>query len=139
AASNLAQDFGGNSEPAAAVIAAFYNVIMHTENPKARIMYEEWMTLFGLVCGYDNIRSHAKIATLAQIYGISPGPDGFNPTALIFAAHTYYALFMKLLTAEIASFSIGYRLRSSGLFVLRHHKVSAQLPRTLSQVDYLGT
>ena len=54
-------------------ISACYNGILSTDNPKARTMFEEWTTLFGLVCGYDNIRSRDKIATLAEIYGFSLG------------------------------------------------------------------
>jgi hypothetical protein len=101
---NLARDFGGNSAPATTFISACYNVITSTSDTKARTMFEEWTTLFGLVCGYDSIRSQAKIATLADFYGLAPEPHELNPTALIFAAHTYYAVFMKLLAAEIASF-----------------------------------
>ena len=43
-----------------------------------------------------------KIRKLAQFYGVPA--KGLKPAELLFAVHTYYALFMKLLASEIVAF-----------------------------------
>ena len=55
--------------------------------------------MFGEVCGYDVYGKNEKIGKLAAHYGITEA----TPAALLFAIHTYYAIFIKLLAAEIAS------------------------------------
>jgi hypothetical protein len=134
-ASNLAQDFGGGSEPATAFISAAYRVLISTDHPKARTMFEEWTTLFGQVCGFDAIRSRSKIEALAELYGFTSGQEELNPTALIFAVHTYYALFMKLLASEIASF---FHRIPSPVQRLIHASSSERLRTALEELESGG-
>ena len=74
-------------------------MIHATDNPKALTFFSQWRILFGEVCGYDVYGKNDKIAKLGLHYGI---PNA-SPPALLFAVHTYYAVFIKLLAAEIAS------------------------------------
>ncbi|MFQ5851744.1 MAG: hypothetical protein ACE5JU_14320 [Candidatus Binatia bacterium] len=52
------------------------------------------------MCGYDIKSQSGKIKQLGEFYGVKKDP---NPAALLFAVHSYYALFMKFLAAEIAT------------------------------------
>lgn len=67
---------------------------------KAHTFFQQWKILFGEVCGYDVARSSAKIKKFGDFYVIRT-PE---PAELLFAVHTYYALFMKLLASEIMTF-----------------------------------
>jgi hypothetical protein len=98
----LAQDFGASSPVAVASVNAFYSAIAHTDNPRAAIFYNQWKILFGEVCGYDVEQPTDRIKKLADSYGIPV--RGLKPPKLLFAIHSYYALFMKLLAAEIVAF-----------------------------------
>ncbi len=99
---NLASSFGSESKSAQEGVRLIHDLIHRTDSPKADIFFRQWQIFFGEVCGYD-IQSHnAKIKKLADYYMV---PDA-NPAELLFAVHTYYAVFIKLLAAEIvASFS----------------------------------
>ena len=96
---NLVGDFGVGSITAEKYIRVIYQVITRTKSKKALTFIDQWKILFGEVCGYDVEGSNDKINTLANHYGISQA----RPAELLFSLHTYYALFMKFLAAEIAS------------------------------------
>ena len=69
---------------------------------KSETFFQQWKILFGEVCGYDVDSPSEKIAKLAGCYGITG--QGLRPAELLFAVHTYYAIFMKLLASEIVAF-----------------------------------
>jgi len=99
---NLAAYFGSESKSAQEGVRLIHNLIHETDNPRAQTFFRQWQTLFGEVCGYDIHGQSAKVKKLADHYNV-PDP---NPAELLFAVHTYYAIFMKMLAAEIvASFS----------------------------------
>lgn len=103
----LAGDFGAESERKLARegIERLYWRIREVEKkpddyPKAKVLFDQWRILFGEVCGYDIKSPSSKIKQLGEFYGVKKDP---NPAALLFAVHSYYALFMKFLAAEIAT------------------------------------
>jgi len=98
----LADDFGSEAKLAQEGIHALYDAIVATDNPKANVFLRQWKILFGEVCGYDVDHPSDKIRKLAQFYGLTSG--NLKPAELLFAVHTYYALFMKLLASEIIAF-----------------------------------
>src|SRR5207245_5844820 len=100
----LAADFGseGSDTIAIAGIHALYDAIVATDNPKAQTFFSQWKILFGEVCGYDVDTPSDKIKKLAEFYGV--GGKSPKSAELLFAVHTYYALFMKLLASEIVAF-----------------------------------
>jgi len=98
----LADDFGSEAKLAQEGIHALYDAIVATDNPKANTFFSQWRILFGEVCGYDVDNPSDKIKKLAEFYHVSV--RGFKPAELLFAVHTYYALFMKLLASEIVAF-----------------------------------
>jgi hypothetical protein len=100
----LAGDFGseGGNTVAIAGIHALYDAITTTDNPKAQTFFSQWKILFGEVCGYDVDHPSDRIKKLADFYQV--GVKNLKPAELLFAVHTYYALFMKLLASEIVAF-----------------------------------
>jgi len=98
----LAEHFGADSSVPAAAIAALYRAITQTRSRKAKMFFNQWKLLFGEVCGYNIEGKNPKVAKLASHYHVT----GSKPAPLLFAVHSYYAILMKLLAAEIAgSFS----------------------------------
>jgi len=98
-AKNLAAHFGSGSPTAQEGIRLVFELIRGTANPKARAFFKQWEMLFGEVCGYDIHRPGEKMKKLARYYGTCDE----DPAALLFSLHTYYAIFVKLLAAEIVS------------------------------------
>src|SRR6266542_5124022 len=94
----LAGDFGAEGGNTIAVrgVQALYDAIVKTDDPKAQTFFNQWRILFGEVCGYDVDNPSEKIKLLAEFYGIEHRRT-FRPAELLFAVHTYYALFIKLL------------------------------------------
>lgn len=94
---NLTANFGAGAESAQQGIRLIHTLIRTTDSPKARTFFHQWQILFGEVCGYDIHGRNAKVEKLAAHYQV---PD---PAELLFAVHTYYAIFMKMLAAEIVA------------------------------------
>lgn len=96
----LAGDFGSaEGSVAREGIKVLYDAISATTNAKAQTFFNQWKILFGEVCGYDVESPSEKIKKLADFYGVPA--TGVKPAEMLFAVHTYYALFMKLLAGEI--------------------------------------
>jgi hypothetical protein len=94
-------DFGSESPVAQEGVRALYEEILATDNPKAQVFFSQWKILFGEVCGYDVENLSDKLKKLAEFYVVKGKPQ---PAPLLFAVHTYYAILIKLLAAEIVSF-----------------------------------
>ena len=101
---NLADDFGSEGAKTVAIggIHALYDAIVKTDHPKVQTFFSQWKILFGEVCGYKVDHPSDKIIELGSFYKISESK--LKSAELLFAVHTYYALFMKLLAAEIVAF-----------------------------------
>lgn len=97
----LARDFGADSKLAQDGIRALYDTICATDDPKAQTFFQQWKILFGEVCGYDVNTPSDKMEKLGESYGVY---GDLRPAELLFALHTYYALFMKFLASEIVTF-----------------------------------
>lgn len=96
---NLARDFGAESPLALKGISEIYQSIEQTPDLKAQVFFQQWKILFGEVCGYDLEGKNERIRKLGQHYHLFEA----RPAALLFSIHTYYAILLKLLAAEIAS------------------------------------
>jgi hypothetical protein len=98
-AAYLARDFGGGSKSAGEMVRSLYEAFAVNKDPKPATLFAEWRSLFGIVCGYETLSSSKDVERLATLYGLKP--TGLDFDLLLFCAHTYYALIMKLLSAEI--------------------------------------
>jgi len=97
----LALDFGANSSLARTGIRTLYTAIRAAAHPRAQMFFKQWRILFSEVCGYDVDAPGEKLRELATHYGVGARA---RPAELLFAVHTYYALFMKLLASEVVAF-----------------------------------
>ena len=97
---NLADYFGSENQSAQKSVRLIYDLICTTDSPKAQTFFHQWQILFSEVCGYDIQGRSPKIQGLADHY-LVPNP---RPAELLFAVHTYYSIFIKMLAAEIVSF-----------------------------------
>jgi len=102
----IIQDFGPSSELAIEMIQKLYNKILYSENNRTLMFYDEWKRVFSQVCSYsiDNIKG------LKDSYNINY--EEIDYEKLFFTIHTYFALIMKFLAAEIAVMYGGYFLKS---------------------------
>ena len=129
---NLAAYFGSEGQSAQEGIQRMYALIHATDSPKAQTFFRQWQILFGEVCGYDIHSQNPKIEKLAKHYFVSNS----DPAELLFAVHTYYALLMKMLAAEIvSSFS---PLGTSTLKKLVSVPTSASLRSALGDLEQGG-
>ena len=129
---NLTAHFGAEGQGAQQGIRLTHDLIRTTDSPKARTFFRQWQILFGEVCGYDIHGHNPKVRKLADHYQV-PDP---HPAELLFAVHTYYAIFMKMLAAEIvASFS---PLGTSTLKKLVSAPTSARLRDELRNLEQGG-
>ncbi len=77
--------------------------------PRVETLYKEWNRIFGIVYGQELIKAQRDAQALARLYHVTEFSD-LKP--LLFAVHTYYALLMKLLAAELLSLQQGALLAS---------------------------
>jgi hypothetical protein len=99
----LARDFGSQSATARNDIKLIYTAICHAASPKATIFFQQWKIFFAEVCGHDVDRPSRSILELAELHALEP--SALRPAEFLFSIHTYYALLMKLLAAEMLLFS----------------------------------
>jgi hypothetical protein len=104
-AEELLKDFGPESQVARESIKTLYGKLLGT-SPRTQMLFEDWRRVFSQVCAY----SPEKVKGLEETYGFGEGKA--DPEKLLFALHTYYALIMKLLAAEVASLYIAPKLWS---------------------------
>jgi hypothetical protein len=95
---SLNKDLGAGSSIATTVVKVLYETLNRNKgrNKRVEVLFGDWKRVFGQVCGY----SPEKIKGLEKAYGLSH--DEIDYEGLLFAVHTYYALVMKLLAAEVA-------------------------------------
>jgi SAM-dependent methyltransferase len=106
AVDELLGDFGPKSDTAIKMVNVFYGKVVSSKSPKVEALFNDWKRLFSQVCSY----SPEKLKGLEAEYGLTGKVDY---SALLFAVHTYYALLMKLLAAEVAYlFGAGKWLKS---------------------------
>ncbi len=98
-AENLANRFGPQSEIAQKGVSAFADAMVNWSNPRVEVFFKEWKRLFGIVYGEQfGGGADKKTAALAEIYGL-PVESDFQ--VILFCVHTYFALLMKLISAEL--------------------------------------
>lgn len=126
-------DFGSDSKIAQEGIGTLYDEILKTDNPRAQVFFNQWKILFGEVCGYDVENLSDKLKKLAEFYGVKGKPQ---PAQLLFALHTYFAVLIKLLAAEIVSFFNPWMPRQ--VEKLQNATTSPKLRRELEQLERGG-
>jgi len=104
-AESLAESFGPKSEVAREAVGAFADAIENWSTSRVKVFLQEWGRLFGIVYGEQFAGgADKKTRALAEIYGLA---EDANFQAMLFCVHTYFALLMKLIAAELLSISEG--------------------------------
>lgn len=104
-AEELLRDFGPKSELALNAINTLYEKLDNTENQKILLLLEDWVRIFSQITGYNE----EDLKGLDDYYET----HGKDYTKLLFCIHTYYALLMKIIAAELAYlYGTGRYLRS---------------------------
>ncbi len=100
-AENLSQKFGPQSDLAPKMVSAFANALEYWgDKEHIRTFFDEWKRLFGIVYGerFNNSPQEERGQSLSRLYNIKREMD-FQE--LLFSIHTYFALLMKLIAAEL--------------------------------------
>lgn len=130
-AENLADRFGPKAEVAREAVGALADAMANWSTPRAKVFFQEWQRLFGIVYGEQfGGGSDKKTTVLAEIYGL-PSETDFQ--AVLFCVHTYFALLMKLIAAELLSVNEG-SLGSSFSSSLAHAS-REELLRNLTNIE----
>lgn len=129
---NLVRDFGAESDVAKKAVQALYAAISATSSEKAQTFFEQWKILYGEVCGYDVHRADEKIRKLAAHYGVRAP----HAAKLLFALHTYYSIFIKLLASEIVANFAGFA--SSAVKKCVQSATAAALRREIGDLEQGG-
>lgn len=114
-ADQLALQFGPAGDMAHQMVNALYTRLEECLTapgnpfPQVETLYDEWKRIFGIVYGQELVKAQRDADALARLYRITEFTD-LKP--LLFAVHTYYALFMKLLAAELLSLQQGALIAS---------------------------
>jgi len=98
-AEHLADKFGPKSKIAPMAVSAFADALENWGGARVRVFFNEWKRLFGIVYGEQFSTQQAEEAqVLSRLYGVGKETD-FQE--LLFSVHTYFALMMKLIAAEL--------------------------------------
>ena len=114
-ADELAKEFGPVGGVAHEMVNALYSRLEEcltapgSPFPRVETLYKEWNRIFGIVYGQELVKAQRDAQALARLYHVTEFSD-LKP--LLFAVHTYYALLMKLLAAELLSLQPGALLAS---------------------------
>jgi len=82
--------------------------LLNARSERTKLLFSDWKRLFSQATGYDPSKLKELRELMAE-YGLANA----NPDALIFAIHTYYALIMKLIAAEVTYLYGGGRFYKS--------------------------
>jgi methylase of polypeptide subunit release factors len=135
-AENLAQKFGPQSELAPKIVSAFANALEYWGNQThIRTFFNEWKRLFGIVYGEQltGSQSSKEAELLSKLYQVGAETD-FQE--LLFSIHTYFALLMKLIAAEILT--LRETSFSSSLASKLAHNSDKELKRQLEDIENGG-
>lgn len=99
---NLVKDFSILSVDVINDIKKILLNFIKTDDKKVILLYEQWKVLFREVCGYEFDTKKIEIKKLLKTFNINE--EEIDLSKIIFAIHTYYALFIKLLGAETLTY-----------------------------------
>ena len=100
----LAGEFGPGTETAQFIVGALYQSFANKESETVKTLFKQWEYTFGIVYGAETVKARSDIPELAKGYGL---PKEVSLKHSLFAVHTYFALIMKLIAAEVVSLQQG--------------------------------
>lgn len=105
----LADAFGPKADIAHQVIGNFYDKLRKTHNRRVQTFFAEWHRIFGIVYGQEIGKAETDARALGKQFGVKTTP---KLKEFLFCIHTYFALLMKLLAAEVMTLQRGAMMQS---------------------------
>ncbi|MFQ6054683.1 MAG: Eco57I restriction-modification methylase domain-containing protein [Methanosarcinales archaeon] len=93
---SLVSDLGAKTKIAKSSVKVFYKAIREGKSIRVHTLFEDWKRVFSQVCGYS---FESEVEDLSKLYELE---EEIDISKFLFSIHTYYALVIKLLVAEIA-------------------------------------
>ena len=125
----LSRDFGRDSPVAVATIRVLAQYLA-TPSTRTTMLFKEWRRMFEQVSTYE-LDQLPALAAWARSIDL---PCRENPSLLLFCLHTYYALIVKFLTAELVTTS-QYLALESFVESLAHASTSAHFKSCLERLE----
>jgi type II restriction/modification system DNA methylase subunit YeeA len=114
---HLLNDFGPKSEITVKLVRNFYSKATGLkDDSRGKLLFNDWLRLFRQATGYSP-EDLKELSELVSEYKI-PGKVDYN--LLMFSIHTYYALLLKLIAAELAYLYGGGKFYRSYVAELDH-------------------
>ncbi|EIA1766334.1 N-6 DNA methylase [Vibrio parahaemolyticus] len=140
--SNLIEDFGHRSSVGQRLMSALSNELsLHfndSKNNKIKMLFREWQTLFGQVSGL----TRDQIERITKQVGFQlPDMKNESVSGALFVTHTYNALIMKLLGAELVSYLdlTQYKDFCGNLASLENEKLLATISNDIEKSQFFET
>jgi Eco57I restriction-modification methylase len=105
----LADTFGPKADIAHALIGSLYHKLRKTESRRVETFFAEWQRIFGIVYGQDMGKAEEDARALGKQFEMKTPP---KLKEFLFCVHTYFALLMKLLAAEVMTLQRGAMMQS---------------------------
>jgi Eco57I restriction-modification methylase len=105
----LAETFGPKANIAHAVIGHLYGKLRKSDNRRVETFFAEWQRIFGIVYGQDIGKAEEDARALGKQFEMRAPP---KLKEFLFCVHTYFALLMKLLAAEVMTLQRGAMMQS---------------------------
>lgn len=130
-AENLAEVFGPSSKIAPLIVSALADALENWGNTRVQVFFNEWKRLFGIVYGEQfSVQQEKEAKALSQLYGVGKEID-FQE--LLFSVHTYFALLMKFIAAEIIT--LRESALTSSLSLKLTHSTKEELKAYLNDIE----
>jgi len=132
-AENLAKKFGPQSKLGQNMVFALANSLEYWGNQtRIRTFFNEWKRLFGIVYGeqFSGMQVGKEVGAISKLYKVGPETD-FQE--LLFSIHTYFALLMKLISAELLTLREASFISSLSSQLV--HSPDEELQRILEDIE----
>ncbi len=96
----LNASFGPGSELARTFVGTLYKRLTQHRSNRMDLFYDEWIKLFKIIYGETIKKKSEEVGLLSKLYGI----EIIELEEFLFALFTYYAIIVKLLASEIATY-----------------------------------
>jgi len=133
-AESLAERFGPKGRVAPLAVSAFVDALTNWADARVGVFLDEWKRLFGIIYGeHLQGQREKEAAALRKLYS-APPQTPFQE--LLFAVHSYFALLMKLITAELVA--MREEPFGSSLSDRLTHMANEELTRHLADIEAGG-
>jgi methylase of polypeptide subunit release factors len=130
-AENLAEVFGPSSNIAPLMVSALADALENWGSTRVSVFFNEWRRLFGIVYGEQfSAHQEEEVKALSKLYSVG---EEIDFQELLFSVHTYFALLMKFIAAEIIT--LRESALTSSLSLKLTHSTKDELKAHLTDIE----